>query len=847
MWRVAWRGLAAHKLRTMLTAFAVMLGVSLMSGTYILTDTIDASYGQLVGAAFSRVSDVIVPNAPLGGNNQAQISTLDAATLRAVGQVPGVDRASGQIINGVSLFGPAGKALPRNAFNYVLGLVPPPFEPLQVTSGRYPRGAGEADVDQATASRGRLHVGGVVGVAGAGAVRYYQIVGTVDLPGSSSFAGAGAVLLTLPQAQLVAGEVGRYDQIEVTAKPGVAPATLRDRLGKVLGPAVTVRTNAQEISQLSDNFASNIAFFRDFLLVFAYVALFVGAFIILNTFSVTVAQRAREIALVRAMGASARQVRLAVLAESIVLSVFGAAAGLAAGVGVAPALSNIFKAFGANLPANGMVLEARTVIVSMVAGVAVAVASAWAPALRATRVPPLAALRDGIATPPGRFSRHSVAVSAAVLAVGLAMVVVGLGVVGSGALAGVGALVVFAGIALFSPKVVPGLARVVGALVVWRGVTGVLARENIRRQPGRTAATSAALMVGLALVTLVAVLASGAQSTIDSAVRAAFAGNLIVQGGPSDNQGLPASLASALRQVPGVGLVAAVNFSEAEVTGVNGAQPVDGVGAAALARLYRLDWEAGDRAQLAHLRGPEALATESFADAHHYRVGSRLALLTASGRRLGVVVTGVVSSKAGLLGSLTMDRAFVQEQFAQSNDGVDFIGYAPGADGVAVQRSVDRLLAARYPQAQALTEAQYDSQEAGNIDSVLDLVYVLLALAVLVSLCGLINTLVLAVHERRRELGLLRAVGTSRRQVRQMVRYESVITALIGAVIGLVVGTVAAAALARSLVGGAFVLSFPIATLTVMVVLAATAGVFAAALPARRAARLDILAAIATE
>ena len=279
--------------------------------------------------------------------------------------------------------------------------------------------------------------------------------------------------------------------------------------------------------------------------------------------------------------------------ESALIGLAGAIAGVGLGIALAPGLDAVFKAFGANLADNGTVLEARTVIVSLLVGLGVSVVAGLAPALRATRVPPLAAIREGTGSEPGWFARHSLVISTAVFLLGVAMLADGIAGSGGGAVAGIGGLIIFVGIALFSPRMIPGLARAVGTLVTWRGVTGTIARENTRRQPGRTAVTSAALMVGLTLVTFVSVLAAGTKATIDSAVHNSFAGNLIVEGTSSNNQGIPASLASALGKVPGVQVVSPVSFSEARVNGVPGVQTVTGVTPKALTALYRVKWETG--------------------------------------------------------------------------------------------------------------------------------------------------------------------------------------------------------------------------------------------------------------
>ena len=847
MLRVCLRGFSSHKFRVILTTISVALGVALMAGTYILTDTINASYSKLVGSAYAGESVVITPGAPLGDSNSAQISPLSAAMLAKVKQVPGVSQAAGAIITNATILNGHGHALGTAGFSYAASTEPSPFEVLDAVHGHLPTGPGEADVDLVTANTNQLHLGDEIKVAGAGPVRAYKLVGTVRFAGSSSFAGASVAVLTLPQAQSIAGEAGRYSQIDVAAATGVTPSQLSHRLASVLPGDVAVRTSSQQVAKSVSDFANGIGFIKTFLLVFAYIALFVGGFIILNTFSVTVAQRTRETGLLRAMGASRRQVLWSVIFESALIGLAGAVTGVGLGMALAPGLDAVFKAFGANLPDNGVVLEARTIIVSLLVGVVVSVVAGLAPALRATRISPLAALRSGVGAEPGRLARYSLVVSIAVFVLGALLVADGVAGSGGGLMAGIGALVLFVGIALFSPRLIPGLAKGVGALVSWRGVTGQIARENTRRLPGRTAVTAAALMVGLALVTFVSVLAAGAKATVDSAVNSSFAGNLIVEANASNSQGIPASLAASLQKVPGVKVVAPVTFSEADIKGVTGVQEVTGVEPAALSELYRVKWEKGTAAGFDRLGAGQTVLTQSFARSNHFVLGQSLSVVTASGSQLRLVVTGIVSDQAHLLGSLTVTRPVLEQMFAQSDDGVDFVGYAKGASNATVQPAVNHLLTKDFPQAESLTAAQFEQQQANAVNSLLGLVYVLLALAVIVSLFGLVNTLALAVHERKRELGLLRAVGASRRQVRQMVRYESVITSLIGAVLGLVTGALLALALEHSFGGPGFVTSFPVGTLLVLLVVAGLAGVAAAALPARRAARLEILGAIALD
>ncbi len=854
------KGLAARKLRVALTAVAIVLGVSLMAGTYILTDTINHSFAKIFQTASEGHDVVVTPAQILGRKVRSEVSPVTEQMLETVRRTPGVAEAAGAIFTPGTLLDTHRKRLTSpNAPAFIGSVSPPRFESFKPVRGSFPANASQVAIDETTAKRGNLHVGQPMIVAGTSATGRYTIVGILQFGGGASFGGAGAALLVPAEAQRLLGETGRYDQINVAAQAGVTPAQLRNRIRAELPAIVDVRTGAEQAKKDTSDLEENLSFLRTFLLIFAYVALFVGAFIIFNTFSITVAQRTREFGLLRTLGGSRAQIMRSVLYEGLLLGAIGGGLGLAAGIGMAPALNELFKAFGAELPDSGTVLASRTVIVSLLVGIVVTLLAGLPPALRATRVPPVAAMREGVQIPPRPLpTRRALVIRFVAL---LAVVILISATVGKGI--GV-VLLVFWALRLARllarlrrggerpPKryrVVPALGHALGALVRWRGITGRLAEENSVRQPGRTLVTAMALTVGLALVAFVAVLASGFKATINRSVDQSFAGNLIVENTQSGNeQGIPPGVATALRQVPGVQNVTAVAFTVGRLRGSGSNQTVTAIEPESFAREYRLEWKHGSNAVLAGLGESGAIVTEEFAKSHHLKVGGTMALLTPTARHVSVQVRGIIHENAGLLKGITISRSLAANGFGQREDAVDFVGYAPGAGNAQVQPAVDHVLNSQYPQTRSRTAAQFKQDLAGQINRLLTLIYVLLALSVIVSLFGIVNTLILSIYERTKELGMMRAIGTSRRQIRQMIRYESVITALIGGVLGLIVGVVGAVLVTSlALSGSGYVQSIPAGTLVVLLVVAALAGVLAAQAPARRASRVNMLQAISTE
>jgi putative ABC transport system permease protein len=846
--RVTLKGLLGRKLRLALTSLAIVAGVAMVSGTYVLTDTIDAGVHAVLGVAFAKADAVVTGKAVFGGGD---VPAFPASTLARIQHLPDVDHAAGEALGEAEIVGKDGKVVaPPGATEYGLSIDPgyARFSALRLIDGSWPKGPDQVAIGAATADAQHFSVGDRVGViANGGRQRRYTIRGIVDFGTADSLAGGTIAVFDLPTAQRLFGDAGKLDQIDVAARSGVSTAALLAQIRTVLPPHTRVRTGAQQAQAEFNDSSSVLNTFRYFLLAFGGIALFVGAFVIANTLSITVAQRAREFATLRTLGATVRQVRLTVVLEGLVTGLVASAIGLFAGLGLAKGLESLFDALGASLPLTGLVFATRTVIVSLVVGTVVTVLASLAPAIRATRVPPIAAVREGAVLAPSRLARVGPAIALAVAVAGIALLVVGgfVSALPTGPrllLVGVGVLALFTGVATASPTIARPLARGLG----WpatriAGAAGALARSNATRNPARTASTAAALMIGLALVTAVAVLAQGLKQSIVGAVEAEFRGDYVLT---SVNGFTPVSIDStqALQRAGIASVVAGERSGEGRAfrhtVRVAGIDP-------GLSRLLQLDWKAGSDATMAHLGANGAIVEDAFASSHHLGVGSRFRLRTSTGQTLDLRVDAINKPpRAGNpLGTVSISSAAFDRVYTNPQNVFTLISM-PGGVTAANTAALDRVLAP-FPDAQLQTEAQFLSSQENAIQSELNLLYILLALSIVVSLFGIVNTLALTVFERTRELGMLRAVGMTRRQVRRMIRHEAVITSLLGAAIGIPVGIGLAAVLDRALDDTPF--AVPWGSIAGFVVAAILVGLVAAIFPARRAARLDVLHALQYE
>ncbi len=839
MWRVTFKGLLAHKLRLALTALSIVLGVTFIAGTFVLTDTLHNTFDNLFGNIYQNVDFQVRGVAQFGSGGTATRNPIPESILADVRAVPGVAAAEGSVTGYAQYVSPQGKAITTGGAP-TLGVSYDPDEQisaLRLTQGRAPTTSGDVVMDLGTAQKYGFKVGERVRILLVGPTRTFTITGLARFGTVDNLAGATLAAFDLPTAQTVLGSVGKVDAINVVAQHGANSATVQRAIARTLPRGVEVVTGQTVVDEATTAIGHALSFFNVALLVFAFIALFVGGFTILNTFSIIVGQRTRELALLRIVGASRRQVFRSVLGEAAIVGVVASLIGLGLGVLAAVGLESLLSGFGVTLPSGPLVFETRTVVVCLVVGVGVTVVSAISPARRAVRVAPVAAVSErqsetGISL-RRRFTRGGIVALVGAVALGFGLTKPAIQLVG------LGAVLIFVGVALLAPAVARPMAGLIGRpLARLLGMSGRLGRENSMRSPLRTAQTASALMVGLALVSAIAVfgasLSKSATASVDQAIRA----DLIISTPNSAQGGFSESVAPKAASVPGVTATSVVYQGQFEFQG--SLSTLAAVSTRDLAQTLNLEITQGSPTALAH---GGLLIDTTTADSKHLATGDVVPVKFAQTGRATMRIGGVYQANA-LLGRYLVGDGF----FLNHYDNQLPIALLLKTDGRAgVQASVVHALAG-YPNLRIQTRAQFEQSQQAQVNQLLGLIYALLGLAVIIALIGIVNTLMLSVFERTHEIGLLRAVGMKRRQIRAMIRSESVILAVFGAVIGIVVGVALGIALTWSLKQqGINQMVVPISSLVVFLVLAALLGLVAASWPARRAARLDVLAAIAAD
>ena len=844
-------GLVERKLRSALTAIAVLLGVAMIAGTYVLTDQIRGGFADLEDSIYSGVDVELIPK----DSFTSQFSTprpLSDSLLERVRAVPGVAKASGELWSpgGLVIDGELKKASGGGG-TIVTTSSEEPFNPATEVDGRLPKSSREVALLRATADKYDLSPGDQIGIATHRGIVPVTVVGSYKL-GNADPGGTDVVSARLDDLQTWFDRQGEVTSINVDAAEGVAPAQLAQRIQRAVPRRVEVRTGAAAADETAADINEQIGgFLKPALLAFAGAALLVGAFIIFNTFTITVAERTREFAMLRTLGATRRQILGAVGLEALVIGVTASLAGLGLGLLFAKGVAQLFEAVGVGIPTSGLELAPRTIAIALVVGVGVTQLAALVPARRATRVPPIAALQRGDQEIPSKHARWRPWIAALVVLLGMAMLVAGLFASGPASsrlsTMALGVVFLFVGVGLSARWFVRPLAGAVGwPLQRLFAEPGLLARENAMRNPGRTATTAAALMVGLGLVVFVAVFANGIKASFDATVSHVVKADLIVR---SDTmQPIPAAAADAVAETPEVAASSSVQLDQVQVNGKKSSPITDvmnGVDPPSIGNLYEIDWVKGGARTLDDLSGDNALIEEQFSKTHKVGVGDTFRIETPTGGRARLQVIGVYHDPQLLQGTI-VSQAFFDEVSSARDPWLVFAHTLSGLDANVAKRAVEDAVEP-FPVASVKSQSEYAEAETKALDQFVYLLYALLGMSVVISLFGIANSLFLSIHERTREFGLLRAVGATKAQVRRMVRYESVITAVIGGLLGIGVGLLFAFLVTQSL--GDLGLGFkpPPVQLAIFLVLAVLVGVIAAAAPARRSARLQVLEALRAE
>lgn len=836
------KSILANKARFLLTGFAVMLGVAFMSGTFVLTDTIKQSYDNITANVY-KDTDAVVRSSQHAKDSQGnqQRGTISASTLATVRAIKGVQAAEPQQIgvavvvahNGTLLNANRTRSIPI-AFGWQNT---PALNPMELVSGHAPRGPDEIVIDRSSYEKGGYKLGEMIKVVNPTGVQRYKLAGVATYGGADSAAGSQVVAFTAETATKVLGVPGRYTAIQVVAAPGVSEKQLVASIEAALNDKNTEAiTGADAALEAKEATGKSLQFVNIFLMTFALVALIVGSFVIYNTFSITVAQRTKETALLRAIGAKRRQVMRSIKLEAVFTGVFASAIGVVLGIATAQGLRSVLNAFGVELPSADAVIAPRTIVVSMLVGIVVTYVAAWLPARKASKVAPIEALRDN-AHDTTASSKRRIVLGTVTLGLGGLFMLQGLSGAGVSSV-GLGALGVFLGVSMLGPIVARTFARIVGwPLPKVRGMAGTLARENAMRNPRRTSATASALMIGVALVAFITVFAASAQASIETAIEKAMKSEWIVstQYGMG---GLSPEATKAVAALPETGATNAVRFFDPEVGGK--AKTSSAVDPATIEESVKLDLQSGTFSKLGK---HEVGVHVDEAKAQNLKVGSTVSMFFPETGKQKLKVVAVYGTKEPF-GAYTISMQAFEANVTTHVDNLVFVTTAGGFSQAQARTAIETALQ-DYPTAELMTEDEFKGSIAGQISQILNLVYVLLAMALVIALFGIANTLALSVYERTREFGLLRAVGMSRKQVRSTVRWESVLIALLGTTLGTAIGLGFSWAIVEAAADqGITQMTIPTGQLAVIVVFAAIAAVFAAALPARRAAKLDVLEAI---
>ncbi|HUR73297.1 MAG TPA: FtsX-like permease family protein [Sporichthya sp.] len=843
MWKASLRSVVAHRLRLLLSGLAVVLGVAFVAGSLIFTSTISAAFDKLFEEISSDVTVTRVTafdaNVP-GQENGA--TTVPADLVSTIANVPGVAKAEGDIsVEGVRVVGADGDVVGVGGAPG-LGIDYPQEgsdDTVTLLRGRVPSNGNEVVLDSVTADKGNLDVDSRVRLLTPGPEIEATVVGIFKFGDTGNLGGATLTGFTEARAHELLGS-DDFTEIHVDARPGQNLDQLRDEIQRVLPGEYVARTKAEQADENASDIKDALGFLNIFLLIFAFIAVFVGSFIILNTFTMLVAQRTRELALFRALGASRGQVTQSVMVEAAVVGFVGSTLGLFTGLGIAALLRWLFQKIGIELGDQGLVMKTSTVLIAYAVGMTVTMVAAYFPARRAAKVPPVAAMTDEVAMPERSLRIRALAGTALTV---LGVLVLALGLAGAGSkpviLVGVGALGVLIGVTVVSPILSQPFVRALGTPFprLW-GTVGRMSVANALRNPRRTAATSSALMIGLALIGTFGVLAASINASVGKVVDKSLRSEFILLD-PSYTPFSP-QIAERARGTEGVKSVTEMRATAVQIDGTT--KSISAITPESVRDSFSLDFKDGNAEGL---RDHGLLIDDNVAENNDWKVGDTVSATFLNGSKLDLRVGGIYD-KNDMLGGYLVSLDTAAQGGTRAVDILTFVNLDDGANSADVrQRLHDGL--SDNPAVELKNQDEYTDSVRAQVNQLLGLIYGMLALAVVIAVLGIVNTLALSVTERTREIGLLRAIGMSRRQLRRMIRLESVVMAIFGAVLGLVVGLGFGISLQRTLADdGITELRVPGLQLVLFLVVAALVGVLAAVWPARRAAKLDVLKAIAT-
>jgi putative ABC transport system permease protein len=839
--------MVAHKLRLLLTTASIALGVAFLAGTLVLTDTMGLAFTQLFGKVSAGTDAVVRTEAPYSASDGIGTSRapIAASVLSDVSTVDGVRTAEGSVSGYALLTDNDGKAILSKGGAPNMGYSMAADEGLRgdvdLLSGDAPDSPSEVAIDATSAEENDIELGSTIKVLFQGPTQEFTVVGTVGFGGEKNLGGTTSAYFETATAQKLLGQPGFFDAINVSAEDGVSQKELAANLSAVVPDGTEAVTGATVAKENSDAVKKDLKFVGILFMIFAGVALFVGSFIIWNTFTMIVTQRSRETALLRAIGATRRQVMRSLLLEAVMIGAAASTIGIALGVGVAKGLQALMNMMGFSLPSTSLQLEPRTVVVSLLVGTLITVVAALVPARRATKVLPVEALREST---PGaeKPSRIRGLIGVTVLGAGASGMLAALYADADMKVFGLGLVAAMIGVMISLPMAVRPLASLISTPLKLRGLPGELAKQNATRNTRRTSATAAALMIGLTLVVSMGVFASSLKASFGDVLSDQTNADLYIATSSTQAPGFSPEVVKAVQGVEGVDQVSANGWGQARFNKVDGSfSSVDPTNAEEVMNLKVSE------GSIADLGKDGVVVGKTAATANGWEMGDKITAEFAASGKHKLHVVGIYEGK-GWIGDdfiLSMDQqnAFAGPQLVSTA----LVTLAAGADKAEVEAAIKAALA-DHPDAQVLDQKGFEKVATGFIDQLLAFMTVMLLLAVVIALLGIVNTLALSVFERTRELGLLRAVGMTRGQVRAMVRWESAVISLIGALSGAGLGIGIGLALSQALKDeGIKAISIPVEQVTLYVVLAAVAGVLAAIGPARSAAKVDVLKAVVSD